>query len=115
MQDNGRGMPHDDIPNMFGRGLVIHFHADCSIESIVLMWDASPDKAYSDYCLCHCHVTFLRLKFLAVLSGTKYGLKQTRGKFGLGAKMVCLTCGVQWKRNHICDWKCVYVNVIILF
>ncbi|PPR94001.1 hypothetical protein GOBAR_AA26662 [Gossypium barbadense] len=41
-RDNGRGMPHDDIPNMFGR----------------------------------------------VLSGTKYGLKQTRGKFGLGAKMV---------------------------
>ncbi|KAL0435465.1 UNVERIFIED_CONTAM: DNA topoisomerase 6 subunit B [Sesamum radiatum] len=40
-KDNGRGMPHDDIPNMFGR----------------------------------------------VLSGTKYGLKQTRGKFGLGAKM----------------------------
>lgn len=26
---------------------------------------------------------------LSVLSGTKYGLKQTRGKFGLGAKMVC--------------------------
>ena len=24
----------------------------------------------------------------AVLSGTKYGLRQTRGKFGLGAKMV---------------------------
>ncbi|KAG6509183.1 hypothetical protein ZIOFF_034574 [Zingiber officinale] len=42
LQDNGRGMPHDEIPNMFGR----------------------------------------------VLSGTKYGLKQTRGKFGLGAKMV---------------------------
>ncbi|KAK6925690.1 hypothetical protein RJ641_007409 [Dillenia turbinata] len=41
-KDNGRGMPHDDIPNMFGR----------------------------------------------VLSGTKYGLKQTCGKFGLGAKMV---------------------------
>ncbi|PKU85026.1 DNA topoisomerase 6 subunit B [Dendrobium catenatum] len=41
-KDNGRGMPHDDIPNMFGR----------------------------------------------VLSGTKYGLKQTRGKFGLGAKMM---------------------------
>ncbi|KAF5939127.1 hypothetical protein HYC85_023386 [Camellia sinensis] len=50
-QDNGRGMPHDDIPNMFGR----------------------------------------------VLSGTKYGLKQTRGKFGLGAKMLtarrCQECG----------------------
>ncbi|CAL5411089.1 unnamed protein product [Camellia sinensis] len=43
-QDNGRGMPHDDIPNMFGR----------------------------------------------VLSGTKYGLKQTRGKFGLGAKMALI-------------------------
>jgi DNA topoisomerase-6 subunit B len=41
-KDNGKGMPHDDIPNMLGR----------------------------------------------VLSGTKYGLKQTRGKFGLGAKMV---------------------------
>uniref|UniRef100_M1BNC2 Type II DNA topoisomerase VI subunit B n=1 Tax=Solanum tuberosum TaxID=4113 RepID=M1BNC2_SOLTU len=25
--------------------------------------------------------------FRRVLSGTKYGLKQTRGKFGLGAKM----------------------------
>ncbi|KAL6505332.1 DNA topoisomerase 6 subunit B [Orobanche gracilis] len=47
-KDNGRGMPHDDIPNMFGR----------------------------------------------VLSGTKYGLKQTRGKFGLGAKMY-------WNVPHI--------------
>ncbi|XP_009395854.2 DNA topoisomerase 6 subunit B isoform X2 [Musa acuminata AAA Group] len=43
-KDNGRGMPHDEIPNMFGR----------------------------------------------VLSGTKYGLKQTRGKFGLGAKMALI-------------------------
>lgn len=43
-KDNGRGMPHEDIPNMFGR----------------------------------------------VLSGTKYGLKQTRGKFGLGAKMALI-------------------------
>ncbi|XP_057956188.1 DNA topoisomerase 6 subunit B isoform X2 [Malania oleifera] len=44
VEDNGRGMAHDDIPNMFGR----------------------------------------------VLSGTKYGLKQTRGKFGLGAKMALI-------------------------
>ncbi|KAM1039466.1 hypothetical protein TB2_028412 [Malus domestica] len=43
-KDNGKGMPNDDIPNMFGR----------------------------------------------VLSGTKYGLKQTRGKFGLGAKMALI-------------------------
>ncbi|XP_044945822.1 DNA topoisomerase 6 subunit B [Hordeum vulgare subsp. vulgare] len=43
-KDNGRGMPHEDIPNMFGR----------------------------------------------VLSGTKYGLRQTRGKFGLGAKMALI-------------------------
>eukprot|EP00252_Welwitschia_mirabilis_P003041 TRINITY_DN13100_c0_g1_i1.p1 TRINITY_DN13100_c0_g1~~TRINITY_DN13100_c0_g1_i1.p1 ORF type:complete len:676 (-),score=156.66 TRINITY_DN13100_c0_g1_i1:550-2577(-) len=43
-RDNGRGMPHDDIPDMLGR----------------------------------------------VLSGTKYGLKQTRGKFGLGAKMALI-------------------------
>jgi DNA topoisomerase VI subunit B len=28
------------------------------------------------------------LTFGAVLSGTKYGLRQTHGKFGLGAKMV---------------------------
>ncbi|KAB1210356.1 DNA topoisomerase 6 subunit B [Morella rubra] len=44
MQDNGRGMPHDDIPDMFGR----------------------------------------------VLSGKKYGLKQARGNFGLGAKMALI-------------------------
>ncbi|KAI5081155.1 hypothetical protein GOP47_0004338 [Adiantum capillus-veneris] len=43
-KDNGRGMSHDDIPNMLGR----------------------------------------------VLSGTKYGLRQTRGKFGLGAKMALI-------------------------
>ena len=43
-QDNGAGMPHDDIPNLLGR----------------------------------------------VLSGTKYGVKQTRGKFGLGAKMALI-------------------------
>ncbi|KAJ7980730.1 DNA topoisomerase 6 subunit B [Quillaja saponaria] len=43
-KDNGKEMPHDDIPNMFGR----------------------------------------------VLSGTKYGLKQTRGKFGLSAKMALI-------------------------
>lgn len=30
------------------------------------------------------------LSIHAVLSGTKYGLKQTRGKFGLGAKMVMI-------------------------
>jgi len=40
-QDNGIGMPHDEIPQMLG----------------------------------------------VVLSSTKYGVKQTRGKFGLGAKM----------------------------
>ncbi|GAQ84737.1 topoisomerase [Klebsormidium nitens] len=44
VKDNGKGMPHDDIPNMLGR----------------------------------------------VLSGTKYGLRQTRGKFGLGAKMALI-------------------------
>ncbi|KAG0600568.1 hypothetical protein M758_11G044100 [Ceratodon purpureus] len=43
-KDNGKGMSHEDIPNMLGR----------------------------------------------VLSGTKYGLKQTRGKFGLGAKMALI-------------------------
>ncbi|KAG2642511.1 hypothetical protein PVAP13_2KG093100 [Panicum virgatum] len=43
-------MPHDDIPNMLGRGIYV----------------------------------------CAVLSGTKYGLRQTRGKFGLGAKMALI-------------------------
>ena len=38
VKDNGKGMQHEDIPNMLGR----------------------------------------------VLSGTKYGVRQTRGKFGLG-------------------------------
>jgi DNA topoisomerase VI subunit B len=42
--DNGKGMSHEDIPNMLGR----------------------------------------------VLSGTKYGVRQARGKFGLGAKMVLI-------------------------
>ena len=43
-RDNGQGMPHDSIPQMFG----------------------------------------------IVLSGTKYNVKQTRGKFGLGAKMALI-------------------------
>lgn len=43
-QDNGKGMPHNNIPDMLGR----------------------------------------------VLSGTKYGVQQTRGKFGLGAKMALI-------------------------
>jgi len=44
VQDNGKGMNHEDIPNMLGR----------------------------------------------VLSGTKYGVRQTRGKFGLGSKMALI-------------------------
>jgi DNA topoisomerase VI subunit B len=44
VSDNGCGMQHDDIPNLFGR----------------------------------------------VLSGSKYGVRQTRGKFGLGAKMALI-------------------------
>jgi DNA topoisomerase VI B subunit len=44
VRDNGCGIHHEDIPNMFG----------------------------------------------IVLSGTKYGIKQTRGKFGLGSKMVLI-------------------------
>lgn len=41
---------------------------------VLLLILTSPDV---DACWC-----------MTVLSGTKYGLKQTRGKFGLGAKMV---------------------------
>jgi len=44
VKDNGKGMQHEDIPNMLGR----------------------------------------------VLSGTKYGVRQTRGKFGLGSKMALI-------------------------
>ena len=44
VEDNGKGMAHNDIPNMLGR----------------------------------------------VLSGTKYGVRQTRGKFGLGSKMALI-------------------------
>ncbi|XP_022754303.1 DNA topoisomerase 6 subunit B isoform X2 [Durio zibethinus] len=60
-KDNGRGMPHDDIPNMFGRDDLFNIHFN----------------------------TCLHARY-AVLSGTKYGLKQTRGKFGLGAKMALI-------------------------
>lgn len=33
MQDNGKGMPHDDIPNMFGRGFP-HFLQDL----VIITW-----------------------------------------------------------------------------
>ena len=58
VKDNGKGMQHDDIPNMLGR----------------------------------------------VLSGTKYGVRQTRGKFGLGSKMALIwskqTTGLP-HRDHV--------------
>ena len=31
-----------------------------------------------------------------VLSGSKYGVRQTRGKFGLGAKMVSIRLAKKW-------------------
>ena len=60
--DNGMGMQHEDVPNMFGRG------------------------ACAAVCLSVCD---RRTDVGAVLAGTKYGVRQARGKFGLGAKMVC--------------------------
>lgn len=66
-------MPHDDIPNMFGRGICLLKNLFC-LYSLVLVGNA--------------HELPVNLPIYAVLSGTKYGLKQTRGKFGLGAKMV---------------------------
>lgn len=39
--------------------------------------------------------------FGAVLSGTKYGLRQTRGKFGLGAKMVIFFAYTVEKRGFL--------------
>lgn len=38
MQDNGRGMPHDDIPNMFGRGFCFYLFkvVQCSIPAAML-------------------------------------------------------------------------------
>ena len=70
LQDNGVGMPHDDIPNLLGR----------------------------------------------VLSGTKYGVKQTRGKFGSGAKKALIWSkmstglpteiwSAQQKQNFISHYK----------
>ncbi|CAL5404684.1 unnamed protein product [Camellia sinensis] len=67
-QDNGRGMPHDDIPNMFGRGLTLLARYPFPFDTI--------------YCW--------HMDWNIFLSGTKYGLKQTRGKFGLGAKMALI-------------------------
>lgn len=62
---------------------------------LVLLLDMCLDMAYwdNDIYLSEFYTTvmllFSKIYNLAVLSGTKYGLKQTRGKFGLGAKMVC--------------------------
>ncbi|ONM53993.1 DNA topoisomerase 6 subunit B [Zea mays] len=65
-KDNGRGMPHDDIPNMLGRvWSFLTWRGDSTTMSNII------------------GVIYIG----AVLSGTKYGLRQTRGKFGLGAKM----------------------------
>ncbi|KAH7560490.1 hypothetical protein JRO89_XS10G0030400 [Xanthoceras sorbifolium] len=79
-KDNGRGMPHDDIPNMFGR--VLYQYVELKF-SQWLKLDASVINA--------------------VLSGTKYGLKQTRGKFGLGAKMGAFCCLMELNGNIASD------------
>ena len=45
----------------------------------------------------------------AVLSGTKYALKQTRGKYGLGAKMVedrVVGCSLCWGHFE----GCIHLN-----
>ncbi|KAJ1377062.1 Ribosomal protein S13-like, H2TH [Sesbania bispinosa] len=76
-KDNGKGMPHDDIPNMFGRG-------QPELETLLAV----------------------SLSIHAVLSGTKYGLKQTRGKFGLGAKMVLATCT---------SWILTFIRIFLMY
>lgn len=75
------------------------------------------NMAFCLWVLYHCHVTFLRYKYHAVLSGTKYGLKQTRGKFGLGAKMVCMTWGrlMKYITIFVTENVCLCVYVIIYF
>lgn len=85
-------MPHDDIPNMFGRGLVLFFHLHFYIKYIVRIQDNFSQHGILEF-LYYCLVIILTNICHAVLSGTKYGLKQTRGKFGLGAKMVRMTLG----------------------
>ncbi|KAL4569864.1 hypothetical protein LXL04_025508 [Taraxacum kok-saghyz] len=66
-KDNGRGISHDAIPDIFGQVLVIYNN----IQKVVVM------------------LLFLTYKNHTVSIGKKYGMKQTRGKsrFG-GAKMV---------------------------
>jgi DNA topoisomerase VI subunit B len=48
----------------------------------------------------------------AVLSGTKYGLRQTRGKFGLGAKMVNFFLRTQLRRSFL---NCMLLWTIVLY
>lgn len=36
-----------------------------------------------------------------VLAGSKYGVRQTRGKFGLGAKMALIWA----KKSTGCEWR----------
>mgnify|MGYP003702641847 CR=1 FL=1 len=58
---------------------------------LILIKNNGTDKRdnFTKLRIAKCSTISLNLfKFGAVLSGTKYGLRQTRGKFGLGAKMV---------------------------
>lgn len=108
-------MPHDDIPNMLGRGETASsvsqlrsifartFGSFCvtswiqEVARTSLVCFSRSLRLAQKIVRSETHFqtfevrTFKRLTIVhdvAVLSGTKYGLRQTRGKFGLGAKMV---------------------------
>lgn len=49
-----------------------------------------------------------------VLSGTKYGVKQTRGKFGLGAKMALIWSKMSTGEGRACGGGGVCVGSVAI-
>lgn len=87
--DNGSGMPHRELPQMFGKGGARAPDsapaACCAQQSPVPLNTPSPlTPTPGPPTNLPSHAT------VPVLSGTKYKLKQSRGRFGLGAKMALL-------------------------
>lgn len=71
-QDNGCGMSHEQLPMLMGRG-----RARPTPPSCLRARRCSRGKNPAGWVRPH-----------AVFTGTKYSVRQQRGRFGIGAKMV---------------------------
>ena len=85
-QDNGGGMPHKDIPNMLGRVL-------SGTKYGAPLWLGVSSRSCSILawsCASLCPVARAAENARRPAPETAPGVKQTRGKFGLGAKMALI-------------------------